>query len=282
MQRRPFGWTMERVPIIGQGTWEMEQEDRDDCIDALRAGIDAGMTHIDTAEMYGDGYVEEAIVAPAIEGRRDQIFLVSKVLPQNATYEGTIAACERSLRRLRTDRLDLYLLHWRGSHPLAETLEAFEHLVDAEKIRYYGVSNFDGDDLEQAVAIVGEARIACNQVLYHLEERAIERLVLPACERHDIALVAYSPFGHDRFPASNVGPGRVLAAIAHRHGVTPRAVALAFLTRLPTSFAIPKASHLAHVAANATAGDLRLSDEELAEIDAAFPPPSSPRSLPML
>ncbi|MDB4966817.1 MAG: Oxidoreductase, aldo/keto reductase family [Myxococcales bacterium] len=270
------------MPVIGQGTWEMEHEDRDRCIGALRAGIDAGMTHIDTAEMYGDGYVEEAIVAPAIEGRRDQIFLVSKVLPQHATYEGTIAACERSLRRLRTDRLDLYLLHWRGSHPLAQTLAAFRFLVDEEKIRYYGVSNFDSNDLEEALEVAGEARIACNQVMYHVEERAIERLVMPACELHEIAVVAYSPFGHGRFPAPNAGPGRVLAAIARRHGVTPRAVALAFLTRLPSTFAIPKTSSPEHAAANAAAGDLRLSGEELAEIDAAFPPPSSPRSLPML
>jgi diketogulonate reductase-like aldo/keto reductase len=260
----------------------MEHEDRDRCIDALRAGIDAGMTHIDTAELYGDGYVEEAIVAPAIQGRRDQIFLVSKVLPEHATYQGTIAACERSLRRLGTEQLDLYLLHWRGSHPLSATLEAFAQLVAEEKIRYYGVSNFYGVDVEEAVQIIGEGQIACNQVMYHLEERAIERLVMPACGRHQIAVVAYSPFGHGRFPATDYGPGRVLAAIARRHGVTPRAVALAFLTRLPSTFAIPKASTAEHAIANAAAGDLRLGDEELAEIDAAFPPPSSPRSLPML
>src|SRR5215831_7637783 len=207
MDVRRFGWTGVSVPVIGQGTWQMEGDDRDACIASLRAGLDAGLLHIDTAELYGSGRVESEIVAPAIQGRRDGLFLVSKVLPSNASYSGTLAACEGSLRRLRTDHLDVYLLHWPGPHPLAETLRAFEKLVSDGKIRFFGLSNFDADELETAVRLAGPRRIACNQVLYHLKERAIEHEVIPACERHEIAVVAYSPFGSGDFPMRN----RVLA-----------------------------------------------------------------------
>jgi diketogulonate reductase-like aldo/keto reductase len=239
------------------------------------------MSHIDTAEMYGDGLAEE-VVGEAIAGRRDEVFLVSKVLPHNASRHGTVAACERSLARLKTDRLDCYLLHWRGPHPLAETIAAFEQLRNGGKILSWGVSNFDVDDLDEALALAGEGRIACNQVLYHLEERAIEHAVLPWCEAHRVALVAYSPFGHDSFPGPRTPGGGVLAEIGAAHGATPRQVALRFLVRRHSLFAIPKASDPDHVIDNAGAGDLHLSEAELARIDAAFPRGPRPRSLPML
>jgi diketogulonate reductase-like aldo/keto reductase len=280
MRRRALGWTGEEIPIVGQGTWQMERDDRAACVAALRRGLDLGMTHIDTAELYGDGVVEETIVSEAIAGRRDEVFLVSKVLPQNATFDGTIAACERSLRRLRTDRLDLYLLHWPGRHPLARTLDAFEALVAAGKIRFHGVSNFDDGDLDEALAHAGPRRIACDQVLYHLEERAIEHRVVPACQRAAAAVVGYSPFGSGRFPSSRTRGGKLLAGIARAHGVTPHAVALAFLSR--HAFAIPKASTVAHVEANARAGDLALTPEEIARLDDAFPRGPARRELPTL
>ncbi|WP_437618025.1 aldo/keto reductase [Sorangium sp. So ce1151] len=270
MEQRAFGFTGIKLPVVGQGTWQMEGDDEAACLDAIRRGIDAGMTHIDTAEMYGSGAVE-SLVGKAIEGRRDEVFLASKVLPNNASYSGTIAACERSLKRLRTDRLDLYLLHWPGAHPLEETLRAFKHLRDQGKIRYFGVSNFDQAELSKAIAIAGPNEIACNQVLYHLLERAIEHRVVPLCERHGIAVVAYSPFGSGRFPAPNSTTGKVLASIAAARGATPRQVALRFLLRRQPVFAIPKAASAAHALDNAAAGDLRLTSEDLARIDTAFP-----------
>ncbi|MBI4538407.1 MAG: aldo/keto reductase [Gemmatimonadetes bacterium] len=276
MQRRPFGPTRPDVPVIGQGTWLMERA-RKRSIAALRRGLDLGMTHIDTAEMYGDGRVEE-LVGEAIAGRRDEVFLVSKVLPENASRKGTVAACERSLRRLRTEGLDLYLLHWPGDHPLEDTIAAFEELTGAGKIRAYGVSNFDVKDLRHAVSLAGPGRIACNQVLYHLRERAIEHAVLPFCAERGIALVAYSPFAQGDFPERS----RELRAIAGAHGATPRQVALAFLTRHPSVFAIPKAGRSEHVEENAAAGELVLSNDELAEIDRAFPRGERPHGLPML
>jgi diketogulonate reductase-like aldo/keto reductase len=281
MVRRPFGWTQVPVPIIGQGTWNMERDDRRKAIAALRAGLDAGMTHIDTAEMYGSGRVEE-LVAEAIAGRRDEVFLVSKVWPHNATHEGVLQACERSLRRLRTDRLDVYLLHWPSRHPIEETIRAFEELVAGGKIVHFGVSNFDVADLESALAAAGARRIACNQVLYHLQERAIEHAVLPWCERHGIAVVAYSPFGSGDFPAPRSAGGKVLKEIADTHGATPHQVALAFLLRRPAVFAIPKASQAAHARDNAGAGDLTLTAAELRRIDEAIPRGRPPRELPML
>jgi diketogulonate reductase-like aldo/keto reductase len=281
MERRRFGPTRSDVPVIGQGTWLVERADRARVVDALRRGFDLGMTHVDTAEMYGAGIAEE-LVARAIAGRRDDVYVVSKVLPQNASREGTRIACERSLARLGTDRLDCYLLHWRGTHPLAETIAAFESLREAGKIRSWGVSNFDVSDLDEAWKIAGAGRIACNQVLYHLSERGIEHAVAPWCAAHDVALVAYSPFGHDGFPGPRSRGGRMLAEIAHAHGATPRQVALRFLAREPFAFAIPKASTSAHVEENAGAGDLVLDEADLARIDAAFPRGPRPAELPTL
>jgi diketogulonate reductase-like aldo/keto reductase len=231
--------------------------------------------------MYGDGRVEE-LVGEALAGRRDEIFLVSKVLPQNASRRGTVLACERSLRRLRTDRLDCYLLHWPGRHPLEDTIAAFQELHEAGKIRSFGVSNFDVPELEEAIRIAGEGRIACNQVLYHLRERGIEHGVLPFCEARGIAVVGYSPFGSGRFPGPRSAGGRVLAELAAARGVGPHQVALAFLVRRPSLLAIPKAASPAHAVANAAAGDLELSPEEIGRIDRAFPRGPVPAELPML
>jgi diketogulonate reductase-like aldo/keto reductase len=279
LRQQKFGSGGPHLPVIGQGTWYIDRGDRRSAVAALRRGIDLGMTHIDTAEMYGDA---ELVIAEAIAGRRDDIFLVSKVLPSNASRRGTITACERSLARLKTDRLDCYLLHWRGSYPLAETVAAFEQLVSAGKIRSWGVSNFDTDDLKEMLAIGGKGKIACNQVLYHLRERAIEHAVIPWCETHGVAVVAYSPFGHNDFPQLRSKGGEVLQAIADAHGASPRQVALSFLTRETFVFAIPKASSQEHSADNAAAGKLTLSNDEIAALDKAFPRGPRPRSLPML
>lgn len=259
----------------------MEAGDRTAAISALRRGLELGMNHIDTAELYGSGKVEE-LVAEAIEGRRDDVFLVSKVMPVNASYEGTIAACERSLQRLATDRLDSYLLHWPGSHPLEETIRAFEKLVSDGKILSYGVSNFDIPELEEALAIAGERKIACNQVLYHLDERHIEHDVLPWCEAHGIAVVAYSPFGSGRFPKPTTARGRVLREIAEARRATPRQVALRFLARSRSVLVIPKAAEIAHVEDNSGAGRLELTDSDLRRIDDAFPLGDPRGSLPTL
>src|SRR3954452_14360660 len=199
MNTNPFGKTGASVSVIGQGTWYLDHGDRKRAIAALQRGIDEGTTHIDTAEMYGDA---ELVIAEAIAGKRDGLFLVSKVLPSNASRRGTIVACERSLKRLQVDTLDCYLLHWRGSYPLEETVAAFDELIAAGKIRSWGVSNFDTDDLNELLAVSGKGKIACNQVLYHLQERAIEHGVIPWCEQHDVAVVAYSPFGHNDFPSA--------------------------------------------------------------------------------
>jgi diketogulonate reductase-like aldo/keto reductase len=279
MKHHPFGSHGPQVPVIGQGTWYIDHGDRATAVAALRRGLDLGMTHIDTAEMYGDA---ELVVAEAVAGRRDDVFLVSKVLPGNASRRGTIAACERSLKRLNTDRLDCYLLHWRGSVPLAETAAAFDELVGAGKIRSWGVSNFDVDDLEEMLDVAGEGSIACNQVLYHLQERAIEHAVIPWCEAHGTAVVAYSPFGHNDFPSPRSKAGAVLQQVADAHRASPRQVALAFLTRRRSVFAIPKAATPQHAAENAAAGDLTLSDAEIATLDTAFPRGPKPRGLPML
>ncbi len=281
MATHPFRPTGRDVPAIGQGSWYIERGDRKEAVASLRRGLDLGLTHIDTAEMYGDGR-SEAIIGEAIAGRREEVFLVSKVLPHNASKAGVRAACERSLRHLKTDRLDCYLLHWRGPHSLAETFAAFEALKAEGKILSWGVSNFDEDDLDEALAVAGPGKIACNQVLYHLRERAIEHAVIPWCERHGVAITAYSPFGHDGFPAVGSAGGKVLAEIAAAHGATPRQVALAFLTRRASVFAIPKAGTQAHVEDNAGARGLKLSEDDIARIDAAFPRGRKPSSLPML
>jgi diketogulonate reductase-like aldo/keto reductase len=279
MKSRPFGSTKHSVSTIGQGTWYIDRAHRQSGVAALRRGLDLGMSHIDTAEMYGDA---ELVIAEAIAGRRDEVFLVSKVLPGNASRRGTITACERSLARLNTDRLDGYLLHWRGSYPLDETVAAFEQLAAAGKIRSWGVSNFDVDDLDEMLAVAGPGKIACNQVLYHLQERAIEHAVIPWCAKHDVAVVAYSPFGHNDFPQADSKAGEVLQKVASAHGASPRQVALSFLTREPSVFAIPKASSQAHAADNAAAGELVLGNDDIAALDKAFPRGAKPRSLPML
>jgi diketogulonate reductase-like aldo/keto reductase len=279
MRHNPFGQTTRDVSVIGQGTWYIDHSDRAAAVRALQAGLDAGMSHIDTAEMYGDA---ELVIAEAIARRRDEVFLVSKVLPSNASRKGTIAACERSLKRLGTDRLDCYLLHWRGQVPLAETVAAFGELKAAGKIASWGVSNFDVDDLNELSKLAGKGAIACNQVLYHLQERAIEHRVIPWCESHGVAVVAYSPFGHNDFPSTRSPGGKILQQIADAHLATPRQVALAFLIRQPTVFAIPKASSAAHAADNAAASALTLSAAELADIGKVFPLGREPSSLPML
>jgi diketogulonate reductase-like aldo/keto reductase len=279
MRYHRFGATGRDVAVIGQGTWYIEDGDRRAAVAALRRGLDVGMNHVDTAEMYGNGAAER-IVGEAIAGRRDEVFLVSKVLPHNASRAGTIAACERSLARLATDRLDCYLLHWRGAHPLVETIAAFDELQRSGKIRAWGVSNFDDDDLDEAVA--GPGRMACDQVLYHVQERDIEHAVIPWCEARGVAVTAYSPFGHDAFPGPRSAGGRVLADIAQARGATPRQIALAFLVRRPSVFAIPKAGSVAHVEENAAAGDLVLTPDEIARVEAAFPLGRKLRSLPML
>jgi diketogulonate reductase-like aldo/keto reductase len=275
-----MGGLAREVSVIGQGTWNMEADDRKASIAALRRGLDLGMTHIDTAELYGHGAVEE-LVGEAIRGRRDEVFLVSKVLPSNASYEGTLRACDRSLKRLRTDRLDLYLLHWPGSEPLAETIRAFQELVRVGKVLAWGVSNFDVDELEAALRLADRPSITCNQVLYHLDERGMEARVLPWCEDHGVAVVGYSPFGSGRFPGARTPRGRVLEEIAKKRGATPRQIALRFLVRRPSLFAIPKASKGAHAEENAGAARVALTDDDIARVDRTFPM-RVPRSLPTL
>jgi len=279
MKSRPFGSSKHAVSVIGQGTWYVDRGDRKDAIAALRRGVDLGMTHIDTAEMYGDA---EQVIAEAIAGRRDDIFLVSKVLPSNASRRGTITACERSLARLNTDRLDCYLLHWRGSYPLDETVAAFEELASAGKIRSWGVSNFDTDDLNELLAVAGKGKIACNQVLYHLQERAIEHAVIPWCAQYGVAVVAYSPFGHNDFPSPRSKAGQAVAD--HRR----RAWRIGSPGRPELSDAPglrvrdPKAASQEHAADNAAAANLTLGENEIAALDQAFPRGPKPRGLPML
>jgi len=255
MRKRKFAGV--DVPVIGQGTWKLHGKE---AVETLRTGIDLGLTHIDTAELYGT----EELVAQAMEGRRDEIFLVSKVLPSNASRKGTVRACEQSLKRLRTDRLDCYLLHWPGEHPLEDTLAAFEQLRAAGKIRSYGVSNFDEDLLEEAVRIAGPGRIACDQVLYSLGERHSEARILPQCRKSGAAMVGYSPF--HQLPESGE-----LHKVARELRATPRQVALAFLTRLPETFAIPKASRVEHVRENAGAATLTLTEQQIARLERAYP-----------
>jgi diketogulonate reductase-like aldo/keto reductase len=278
---RELGRSGEKIAAIGQGTWALEQADEAEATRALLAGLELGLTHVDTAEMYGDGRVEE-LLGRALAGRRAEVFLASKVLPQNATRAGTRKACERSLRRLRTDHLDLYLLHWHGEHPLSETLAAFAELQQKGAIRHYGVSNFDERELAEAVRLAGPGRIACNQVLYHLGERAIEHAVLPACERLGVALVAYSPFGSGRFPGPSTKGGRVLAELGARLGATPRQLALAFLLRNERVLTIPKCAREEHMRENAAAQELELSPADVARIEQAFPLGAKPRALPTI
>ena len=279
MPLREFGTTHRQVAVIGQGSWQIERSGKADGIAALRAGMDLGLTHIDTAEMYGSGAAER-MIAEAIRGRRDELFLVSKVLPTNASTRGTVRACEQSLKNLGTDRLDCYLLHWRGRYPLADTVAAFATLQRDGKIRSWGVSNFDVADLEEVSAIAGAP--ACNQVLYHVSERAIEHAVIPWCQAHGTAIVAYTPFGPSAatYEASTTG-GRVLAQIAAAHGATARQVALRFLLRYPQMFVIPKAVRLEHVTDNAGAANFELSAADIGAIEKAFKRGPGRRELPM-
>jgi len=284
MLKRKFGWTGVEVPVIGQGTWMIEGKSsaqRVQAVEALQLGLDLGMNHIDTAEMYGNGIVEEEIVSEAIAGRRDEVFLVSKVLPSNASYEGTIRACERSLKRLKTDWLDLYLLHWPGSYPIEQTMHAMEKLVADGMIKFIGVSNFSVEELKAAEEALSTQRIACNQVLYYLGDRAIELRLLPYCAERGIAVVGYSPFGHGNFPSPRSDAGQVLAEIAKRHGRTGRQVALNFLTRHPSTFTIPKSRSIEHVRENSAGLDWNLTDEDVAAIETAFPLPKDDTPLKM-
>ncbi len=268
----------EMVPVLGQGTWNMGDDSRRrrDEANALRLGIDLGMTLIDTAEMYANGGSEE-VVREAISGRRDRIFLVSKVLPSNASRRGVEAACERSLKRLGTDRIDLYLLHWRGGVPLSETVEAFETLKAAGKIRHWGVSNFDTDDMEELEALPAGRNVQTNQVLYNLTRRGIEFDLLPWSRERGIPTMAYSPVEQGA-----LGGDRRLKAIAERHGATPAQIALAWVMRDDGVIAIPKASRQEHVRDNRAALDIRLTPQDLADLDAMFPPPSRKRGLEMI
>lgn len=246
---------------------------REEAKKAIRTGIDQGMVHIDTAEMYGSGLSEELVGDAVKDIRREELFLVSKVLPGNATYKGTIKACEHSLRRMKCDYLDCYLLHWRGNHPLADTMGAMETLVKQGKIRYVGVSNFDVEDLEEAQSLLSSEKLVCNQVLYHLSERGIERRLIPYCEKNAIAVVAYTPFGQKPVPDTKTPGGRVLSKVAAKYGATTRQVILAFLVRYQNMFTIPKAAKSAHVLENAGAGDLILEKDDIDAIEDVFPPP---------
>jgi diketogulonate reductase-like aldo/keto reductase len=270
--KRSFGWTGIKVPVIGQGTWRIEcgLDEESNPIEALRLGLKLGLTHIDTAEMYGRGRIEK-LVAEAITGQRDKVFLVSKVLPSHASYEGTIRACKRSLKRLKTEWLDLYLLHWPGNIPINETMHAMEELVKEGLIQFIGVSNFDVEELQAAENALRDQRIACNQVFYHLGYRGIERRLLPYCTDQQIAVVGYSPFGHGNFQSTKSTGGQKLAEISKRHGRTPRQVALNFLTRNHNVFTIPKTAHPSRIKENCGSKGWDLTDEDVITIDQAFP-----------
>ncbi|MDU0306464.1 aldo/keto reductase [Rhizobium sp. 10PS4] len=266
------------VPALGQGTWAMG-EDAGHAkaeIESLGAGIDLGMTLIDTAEMYGDGGAEE-IVGQAIRGRRDEVFIVSKVYPWNASLTGTIEACERSLERLGTDRIDLYLLHWRGDHPLAETVAAFETLKASGKIGAWGVSNFDTDDMEELLGVPDGTKVAANQVLYNLSRRGIEFDLLPWCQSRGIPIMAYSPIGQ-----GNILHHPELIRIAKAYQATPAQLALAFLLERGGVIVIPKTSNAERAAENRDCVSLDITDDDWDALDAAFPPPTKKKPLEML
>jgi diketogulonate reductase-like aldo/keto reductase len=284
--KRKFGWTGRDVPIIGMGTWMIEGRTKDadkTAIEALRLGIDLGMTHIDTAEMYGNGRAEQ-LVAEAISGQREKVFVVSKVLPTNASYNRTLKACQHSLDRLKTDYIDLYLLHWPTSqHPIGETMQAMEKLVDEGMIKFIGVSNFNVDQLREAQRTLKKYRIACNQLLYHLTYRGIEHELLPYCAHNQIAIVGYSPFGHGNFPSPQSRGGEVLDKIAKKHNRTVHQIVLNFLTRDSNLFTIPKAANPDHVKDNSGAvGNWQLTEEDIAMINRTFPLQPADKRLEMI
>lgn len=272
------------MPVLGQGTWMMgeNRSQRQSEIDALRLGLDLGMTLIDTAEMYGEGGAEE-VVGEAIKDRpRSDVFLVTKVYPHNATRHGAVEACARSVRRLKVEYIDLYLLHWRGDVPLLETLEAFQFLKDSGTIRDYGVSNFDVADMEEAYALLGGDEIATNQVLYNLAHRGIEWELLPWCRERRIPIMAYSPLGSSAAEQKRMLGRANIKKVAARHSATPAQIALAWLLRQPDLVVIPKASKPEHIHQNRAALDIKLTDQDLKELDQAFPPPNRKIPLEML
>lgn len=273
MREKPFGPSGVRVAEIGQGTWNLPESGatRKTAANAIRRGIELGMTHIDTAEMYGGGTVERLVGAAIAGVARERLFVASKVLPSNASYEGTRRAAERSIKRLGCGYLDLYMLHWPGSHPLEETMRALEDLVERGDIRFAGVSNFDTAAMLEAASYLRRVPLSCNQVLYHLCERGVERELIPAAREREIAIVAYTPFGRGTFLRR--APARLaLEQVAHKHGATVHQIALAFLTREPNVFAIPKAASAEHAQENAGAGEIVLDAGDIATIDAAYPP----------
>jgi diketogulonate reductase-like aldo/keto reductase len=273
MKYKPFGKTGVDLPVIGQGTWNMPESGAPlkEAQRAIRRGIELGMVHLDTAEMYGAGRVEE-LLGEAIRGiDREKLFIATKVLPSNASYRGTLAAAEASLRRLGIDYVDLYLLHWPGSHPLRETMRAFDTLLEHGKTRFVGVSNFEADEMSEAASYLRTAPLVCNQVLYHLNERGIEHELLPLARRHEIAIVAYTPFGRGAFLRAGASRRESLERVARKHGATLRQVALAFLSREPGVFVIPKAARVEHVEENAGAAALELDADDLALIEESFP-----------
>jgi diketogulonate reductase-like aldo/keto reductase len=267
----------DKVPVLGLGTWRMgeRKSERAAEVAAIKLGLDLGIRLVDTAEMYGEGGAEE-MLAEALVGRRDEIFLVSKVYPHNASRKGVVAACERSLARLKTDRLDLYLLHWRGSVPLAETVEGFETLKKSGKIRQWGVSNLDASDMNELAGVPNGKNCASNQVLYHLDSRGIEWALLPQCQKAEIMVMAYSPLGQGPLLRKSA-----LKKVAGKHGADPAAVALAWVLRHPGVITIPKAVKPDHVRANLKALEMKLDAEDFKALDAAFPPPKRAAPLDM-
>jgi diketogulonate reductase-like aldo/keto reductase len=273
VRRERFGATGAEIPVIGQGSWDLPEHGarRTEALRALRRGIDLGLTHLDTAEMYGSGAVERILGEAIATIPRERVFLASKVLPSNASRSGVKAACERSLKRLRTEYLDLYLLHWPSSVPLEDTMEGFAQLVREGKTRFVGVSNFDLSHMLEAQRLLAPIPLACNQVLYHLNERGIEREIVASGLQAGIAIVGYTPFGRAAFPHAAAQPGGVLAKIAQKHAASARQVILAFLTRTSGVFTIAKASSVCHVEENASAANLVLDAQDCEQIDAAFP-----------
>ena len=280
MKTRKFGYLNQEVPVLGQGTWQIPESGpaREEAVKALVRGAELGMVHIDTAEMYGDA--EQVVSEIFSQIPREKWFIVSKVLPSNASYTATIEACERSLKKLKIDYLDCYLLHWRGHMPLTDTMAAFEKLEKDGLIKSFGVSNFDVEDLKEAIECLSRGRLACNQVLYNPSVRAVERNLIPFCQKENIAFVGYTPFGN--LPGKGTKEFKTLSKIAGKHSATIRQVVLAFLTRLPGTFSIPKAAKIAHVEENAQAQKIELNEEDLAMIDLVYPVPERDMPLEML